>query len=105
MWGISAFKDHKFNFYNLNFIDFIRLFFSYDVKSIYKEIFYMANQGLNPDYILKISPSERRIYSAIIEEKRKLESNQDGYNYDKIGKKISSEVEELALEFGDTVPK
>lgn len=108
LWGIESFKNHVFNFYNLSYIDFIRLFFSYDVRSLYQEIYYMANEGLPPDYILNISPIERKIYSSIITEARKRKESQDSDGVNNMisrnMSKSSKTVQDLALEFGQTAP-
>jgi hypothetical protein len=73
------------------------MIFSYDVKSIYSEIYFLANCSLNPEYILSISPSERRIYMSIIQEQRsKRDGNQPDQN--------SEALKDLALEFGEELP-
>lgn len=104
LWEISTFKQHTFNFYSLNFIDFIRLFFSYDVKSLYKEIYYFISSNIQPDYIMSISSAERKIYYSIIEEQKRLQNKETGYDFDQINSKASTDLEDLALEFGDTPP-
>lgn len=104
IWGLNNFKNYKFNFYNLSFVDFIRLFFSYDIKSLYKELYFMSINGLSPNYVMNISPAERKIYMAIIEEKKKAESDRSSFDFDKINANSSKEVQDLALEFGDTPP-
>lgn len=105
LWGISILKDYTFHIYDLGFVDFIRLFFTYDLKSLYKEIYYFSNANLPPDYILKISQSERKIYSSIIEEhQRTMENKETKYDFEKINKSSNKTVEDLALEFGDTPP-
>jgi len=105
LWEVSTFNGYNFNFYSLNFIDFIRLFFSYDIKSIYQEIYYMGKEGISPEYILNLSPSERKIHLSIIEESKKTEKDESSYDYESIDKKSSSALEDLAVEFGDTPPK
>jgi hypothetical protein len=100
LWEISTFKNYNLNFYTLNYTDFIRLFFSNDIKSLFQEIYYMAKEGLSPDYLLKLSPLERRIHFNIIEETKRSQNNETSYDFEKINKG-SSELEDLALEFGD----
>jgi hypothetical protein len=105
LWGISILKDYTFHLYNLGFVDFIRLFFTYDLKSLYKELYYFSNANLPPNYILKISQSERKIYSSIIEEhQRTMENKETKYDFEQINKSGNKTVEDLALEFGDTPP-
>lgn len=101
LFMVESFKNNTFNLYTLSFIDFIRLFFSYDVKSLYEEIFYMAGENLPPEYVLKLSPAERKVYSSIIVEARKRKENNqnDGVN-NMIKSNASKSVQDLALEFG-----
>lgn len=103
LFSVESFKNTTFNLFNLSFVDFIRLFFSYDVRSLYQEIYFMAGENLPPEYVLKMSPAERKVYSSIIiEARKKRESNQnDGVN-NMITSKSSKGVKDLALEFGQT---
>ena len=41
--NIDIFKDQKINFYNLFFIDLVRVFFTQNAKSIYEEIYILSN--------------------------------------------------------------
>jgi len=100
LWEISTFKNYNFNFYTLNYTDSIRLFFSNDIKGLFQEIYYMAKEGLTPEYLLKLSPLERRIHFNIIEESKRSQNNETSYDFEKINK-TSSELEDLALEFVD----
>jgi hypothetical protein len=84
LWEISTFKNYNLNFYTLNYTDFIRLFFSNDIKSLFQEIYYMAKEGLSPDYLLKLSPLERRIHFNIIEETKRSQNNETSYDFEKI---------------------
>jgi hypothetical protein len=81
LFGVEYFKDQKFSIYGFGFMSFLKIFFSYDVKSLYSEIHYLSSNGLNPDYVLSISPSERKIYISIINEinKSKSQSPQSGW--------------------------
>jgi hypothetical protein len=100
LFSLEYFKDYKFNFYTLSFIEHLKLFFSYDVRSLYQEIYILSGCGLSTDYIMQISPSERNIYFSIMQEQK---NNQN--------KKSSPEdtpqnqsLKDLALEFGDVPP-
>jgi hypothetical protein len=103
LFELTNFKDYKFNFYNLSFIEHIRLLFSYDVRSIYEEIWFFASNNLDPNYILGISNSERKIYSSIIAEhnSRKNKSNTEVPENAGQNSGYSDDVKKLALEFGD----
>jgi hypothetical protein len=109
LFGISFFDEYIFNFYNLSFIEHIKMFFSYDLKSLYQEIFFLSSYKLTPEYILSISHAERRIYSSIIEEqnkKQEKDSSSDIPDSQLEGNSAYSEsIKNLALEFGDNLPK
>ena len=94
IFTISTFKEQKFNIYNLSFIEHIKLFFTYDIKSIYSEIYFLCNCKLTPEYILGLSPSERKIYISMIQDQNKK---------DKPGSEMSDAIKDLALEFGEVV--
>lgn len=91
--SIDFFKNYKFNFYNLNFMMFIKIFFSFDIKSIYKEIYMLSGSGLESSYILNMSPNERKIYFSIINENNKNNNSEES----QVGNNKS--LEDLAIEF------
>jgi len=93
--SIDFFKDYKFNFYNLNFIMFIKIFFSFDIKSIYKEIYTLSGSGMDASYILNMSPNERKIYFSIISENNKSNNSEES----QVGNNKS--LEDLAIEFNE----
>ena len=94
IFTVSTFKEQRFNIYNLSIIEHIKMIFSYDIKSIYSEIYFLANCKINPEYVLTLSPSERNIYISIIQDQQKREKG---------GSEMSSAIKDLALEFGETV--
>lgn len=95
--GLEQFKDQKFSIYNLTFVYFLRLFFCYDIKTIFTETHYMCNNGFTPQYIMNISPSERNLYLSIINEYNKSKSGKTDSGNQQIGNNRS--LEDLALEF------
>jgi hypothetical protein len=103
LFQVSFFDDYRFNFYNLSFIEHIKMFFSYDLKSLYQEIYFLSNYKLSPSYILSISQSERKIYMSIIEDQNKKDQKSSSNSGD--GESYSDAVKKLALEFGDEMPK
>jgi hypothetical protein len=108
LFEVSFFSDYKFNFYNLSFIEHIKIFFSYDLKSLYHEIYFLSSYKLPPEYILTISQAERKIYMSIIEEQNKKKDKQSSDVPDDIPNEssgYSDEVKKLALEFGEELPK
>jgi hypothetical protein len=110
LWGVSTFKQYTFNLYNLSFVNFIRLFFSYDVRSIYQDIYYMAAESLPPSYVLDLSPAERKVHTSIIIEARKRKEGEQTPDLNRISQNrpsksnVSKDVQDLALEFGQTPP-
>lgn len=105
IFDVGDFKKQKFNFYNLSFIDHLKLFFSYDIKSLYQEIYLLATCNLNPEYVLNISPSERKLYFTIIEQQKKnQEKSSSNVDFLPNNTNISNDVKNLAAEFGDMPP-
>lgn len=105
LFQISYFKNQKFNFFNLIYIEIIKLVFTQNLKRIYEEIFLLSNYHLNSDYVLNMSPSERKIYLSFIEAQRKSQTppeNQPINVPTPAGNARS--VEDLAVEFGDVPP-
>lgn len=108
LFEIPLFKDYKFSIYNLNFVEHVKMIFSYDLKSLFREIYYLATNGLSSDYILNISDSERKIYLTIIQEeiKRQEDASKGKDNSvpeEEVG--YSQAVKKLALEFGEDLSK
>jgi hypothetical protein len=61
----------KFNFYNQSFQQLIKLIFSFDIKSIYKEYYVLASKNINPNYIDNLSVSERMVFCSLFKEEVK----------------------------------
>lgn len=99
VFGISFFKNERFGIFNLSFIEHIKMFFSYDIKSLYQEIYLLSSYGINTDYILNISPSERKIYIGIIQEQKKSKEDEKDPNT-MFDRGMSQAVKDLAVEFG-----
>ncbi len=105
VFDVGEFKKQKFNFYNLTFVDHLKLFFSYDVKSLYQEIYLLATCNLTPEYVLDISPSERKLYFNIIEKhKKSQDKSSERVDILQSNTNISNDVKNLASEFGDVPP-
>jgi hypothetical protein len=95
IFNVSTFKEQRFNIYNLSFIEHIKMFFSYDVKSIYSEIHFLANSNINPEFTMSLSPAERKVYISLIQEQRKKSDGNSSQS--------SNAVKDLALEFGEDI--
>ena len=102
LFEIQMFKEQTFNFYNLSFIEHIKLFFSYDIKSIHQELYFLSNCGLSPDYIMKVSPNERKLYFSIIQDHKKEQSK--SLSPENMIDDNNKSLQDLALEFGDDIP-
>jgi len=104
-WGISKFEDYKFNFYSLSFIDFIKLFFSYDIKSIYYEICFLASNGLDANYISNLSHMDRKVFvNTVIQQIQEKNKPSNSDSSQGMIPTSSQAVQDLALEFGDVAP-
>ena len=102
IFEISYFKEQKFNFYNLIYIEIIKLFFSQNAKRIYEEIYILSNFNMSSEYVLNMSPSERKVYISFIEAQKK---SQDPSPMSE-GMQVPTHqgnrtVDDLAVEFGD----
>lgn len=111
VFKISYFSDYKFNLYNLFFIEHIKMIFSYDLKSLYSEILYLANNKLNPEYVMTISNSERKLYMTIISEQNQKKDSTSEANDANINQNDDKEmgysdaIKKLAVEFGQDFSK
>jgi hypothetical protein len=105
VFGIEYFKDEKINFYNLFFVNLLRVIFSQNPKGIYEEIYILSNFHVDSNYVMSISPSERKVFISFIKAQQKSkESNTDTITNDMENMKNSSAIDDLAVEFGDIPP-
>lgn len=106
LFEISFFKDYKFSIYNLNFAEHIKMIFSYDLRTLYQEIYFLSYNNLPPNYIMGISNSERNIYMSIIEEQNKKMDKQSQESLENMDQNnFSDEIKKLSLEFGEDLSK
>lgn len=63
---ISKYLD--LNFYNLSYQSLLRLFFIENLESLYQLYFILASKNLSPDYVDKLSVSERTIYFSFLQQ-------------------------------------
>ena len=105
IFNISYFEEQRFNFYNLFFIEIIKLFYSQNPRRIYEEIYILSNFHMNTNYIMDISPTERKIYLSFIEaQKKSQEPRPENENMGMENDYSNKSVEDLAVEFGDIPP-
>lgn len=100
--NVKYFDHQKFNFYDLFYIELIKLLFSQNPKRIYEEIFVLSSFSIESNYVLNLSHNERKIYLSFIESQRKSAEAQNtpsGVNMSN-----GKSVEDLAVEFGDIPP-
>jgi hypothetical protein len=106
--NIKYFEDQKFNFYDLFYIEFIKLMFSQNPKRIYEEIYVLSSYSIDSNYIMNLSQNERKLFLSFVEIQRK---GQEGGNQ-QVNNAIDMEenglnnrsLEDLAVEFGDIPP-
>lgn len=60
IFNLDYFKNFKLNVYSNSYIEIIKILSLYDIESIHREIYLLSD--MNPEYLMKISPSERRMY-------------------------------------------
>ena len=84
LFDVGFFKEQKFNFYNLSFLEHIKILFSNDIKSLFYEVFVLSNSNMSSEYLMKLSPNERKMYLAILEEQKKREDKSSSGAFDNI---------------------
>lgn len=113
MLDVSFFENQKFNFFNLIYIEIIKLLFTQGLKKIYEEIYILSTYNMSSEYVLNISPTERKLYVSFVELQRKSQeppdARSDAMNMPPIPmepplKNAPKSVEDLAVEFGDIPP-
>lgn len=102
IFNIPHLKNEKLNFYNLSFIRLLRMFFTQNTRRLYEEVYILSNFNLNTNYVLNLTPIERKLYLSFIEQQQK--SNQPQQPEQQNFGKPSSAVDDLAVEFGDIPP-
>ena len=91
IFGFPEYIFYKFDFFNLVFVDIIKLLFLFNLNIIYNEIYLLSKRNMNEEYILTLSPTERQIYLS-------YENNAE----EKTNKQEDSEltdIEKLQMEF------
>lgn len=74
IFNLDYFKNFKLNVYSNSYIEIIKILSLYDIESIHREIYLLAD--MNPEYLLKTSPSERKMYlNFYIQEKESKSKN------------------------------
>jgi hypothetical protein len=104
IFEISYFKDQKLNFYNLIYIELIKLIFSQNPKRIYEEIYILSNFNMSSEYVLNMSPSERKIYLSFIEAQKKSQNPTSEPSSIPVNNGNNRSLEDLSVEFGDLPP-
>jgi hypothetical protein len=78
---IEKMSYFKYNLYGKSFQEIIRLFFDYDLKSIYKEYYSLASRNIDPQYVDTLSISERQMYYSLLEEEIKTRNSSMSDSY------------------------
>jgi hypothetical protein len=100
LFGLDVLGKYKFNIYNMNFIEHIKIIFSYDLKSLYREIYYLAVNNLSPEFVFGLSDFERKTFLTIIQEE-----NQKSDKSSENTTEYSDAVKKLAVEFNQEIGK
>jgi len=97
LFGVKQLNDYRFSFYNTIYLDILRLFYSFNLKEIYREYYALASKQISPAYINDITAIERKLYLSIMQEEKSPHN-------DKNTPSGESSLEDLAREFGDQLP-
>jgi hypothetical protein len=71
LFNIAKMDYFTISFYNNNYLNLVRLFFSGDLKNIYQEYYVLASRNINPNFVNGLSISDRRVFCSFIEEEVK----------------------------------
>ena len=82
LFGIKIMDGFNFNFYNTSYQRFIRYLFSGNIRNIYQEYYILASKNINPEYVDKLSISDRTVYCSFIEEEVKARNESSNSNSD-----------------------
>lgn len=98
IFGFPKYIFYKFDFFNLVFVDMIKLLFLFNLTKIYQDIYILSKRNMSEEYILTLSPTERKIYLSYennSEEKKNPEPEITGIDEEE------SDVQKLQREFGE----
>lgn len=101
LFGIKQLSDYKFSFFNKLYQDILRLFFSFDLRELYKEYYILAAKRIPPLYLDNISVADKKVYMSLLEEET---SNRNSSDSQSINIPTGNSLEDLAREFGDELP-
>jgi hypothetical protein len=81
LFKIKYIENFNFGFYNRNYLEFIKLMFSFNLNNLYQEYYLLASKNINLSYIDNISIADKTIFCKLIENEYKsktepLEENQ-----------------------------
>jgi hypothetical protein len=95
LFNIDNMDWFRFSFYESSYIHFLRLIFSFNLKSLYQEYYLLASKNINLSYIDDISISDKKVYCSMVEEEFKARSQNKSSSIN-IG---STSLEDLISEF------
>ena len=99
IFNIQQLDDEKLNFYTLSFVRILKMIFTQNPRRIYEEIYILSNFHMDSNYILETSPIERKLYMSFVESQQQKKDPQPEQMEHQM-----SEVDKLAVEFGDIPP-
>jgi hypothetical protein len=102
LFGVKQLADYRFSFFNKTYVEILRLFFTFDLKSIYREYYVLGSKKMDLNFVDEMTTTERKVYLSYVEEERaSRETSSNQSNNISIG---GNTLESLAREFGDSMP-
>jgi hypothetical protein len=102
LFGIKHLSNYKFSFFNKLYQDIIRLFFSFDLRGLYREYYILASKRIPPFYLDNKTSTDKKIYLSILEEEM---ASRESSDINSGGTPLGgTPLENLAREFGDELP-
>lgn len=78
LFNLPKLEGWKFNFYDANYLEILRLFFSFNLRNIYQEYYILASKKINPEFVNQLTISERKTFMSFVEEEIKANKEQSG---------------------------
>ena len=80
-FNISSMDWFKFNLYDSYYFHFLRLIFSYNLKTLYQEYYLMASKNINLSFVDMLPISDKKVYCSMIEEEFSFNNNESPSSY------------------------
>ena len=101
LFDLSKLEEWKFGLYDTNYLEILRLIFSFNLRNIYQEYYILASKKINPEYVNQLSVSERKTFITFVEEEIKAKKEESASPSQQVNPAFgeSPELQNLMREF------